>query len=134
MPTFPKPEPRARTKRRKQRHEAAVIKDVRAACVERDGYCRLRQTYDVAFCATSGLFGRCEGHSEWAHFANRRRAKTRGMDPAERHTTAGSFMACRRHHADYDAHRLNIEAMTDRGCDGPLAFSAEGRLWVEEDR
>jgi hypothetical protein len=31
-------------------------------------------------------------------------------------------MLCRRHHQAYDAHRLQIGALTDRGADGPLSF------------
>ena len=122
----PKPEPLARTKRRRQRQEVAIVKDVRAQCVARDGYCATWSTG-----AVSSVCGPCSGRSEWAHFGAHTRAKTRGMAPERRHTTAGSFMLCARHHRDYDAHRLLIVALSDRGCDGPLVFSAEDRRQEE---
>jgi hypothetical protein len=37
-----------------------------------------------------------------------------------RHTTAGSFIACRRHHRAYDAGVIQIEVRSDLGADGRL--------------
>jgi hypothetical protein len=106
---FPKGD-RAAEKRRRDRLEAAVIEEVRAQCVARDGFCRW----------TGAGLGACAGPSEWAHFNEKKRFKTRGMDPRERHTTAGSLMMCRRHHRLYDAGRMQVEPLTERGADGRL--------------
>lgn len=107
----PKPASRKKVKAKATRVERQVIKSVRERCVERDGYCRL-----------AGMTERliCHGPSEWAHLNESRRFKTRGMAPEDRHTTAGSFMACESHHAAYDAHAVDIIEQTDRGADGPL--------------
>ena len=104
----PKPPSRKLVKGRKDRAEAKVKRSVRAKCVERDGFCRLLGC------------GPCSGVSEWAHLGDKKRARTRGMAPEIRHTTAGSFMACTGHHAAYDAGRIRIETETSRGADGPL--------------
>ena len=119
---------RKQLKARKVRREAAVKQDVRAACVSRDGFCRvvaaLLNDYDV----------RPRGESEWAHMHAKRRSKTRGQDPEERHTTADSLMLCRFHHDAYDGRtrpRLTIEALTDRGADGPLQFTYRGKSYSE---
>ena len=113
----PKPEKRATVKRRKQRAEAAVIQSVRAACVERDGYCRVAKDAPVA---TGHLLG-CGGPSEWAHFGGWKRARTRGQPASHRHTLSGSLMLCRAHHQAYDAGRVQIDA-TAAGAEGPLVF------------
>jgi len=105
----PKPKPRSRTKTR--RDEQAVIASVRAAVVERD-YRR--------GCRAAHL-GRCEGMLEWAHLHHVSRAKTRGMAPEVRHTTAGTLLLCAGHHQDYDEHRLTIDGTT-LGADGPLVI------------
>jgi hypothetical protein len=109
---FPKPEKRVTTKGRKRRQERAVIAVVRAVCVERDGYCRL-----------SALHAECGGPSEWAHLGDKKRARTRGMTPELRHTTAGSLMLCRTHHRLYDSGILDIDALTDRGADGRIEIT-----------
>ena len=116
---FPKPEPRARTKRRKHRTEAQVIQEIRALCVARDGDCRLQGATE---------FPPCGGVSEWAHLEDRRRARTQGMPPKERHTTGGSLMLCTEHHRAYDAHRLRIRCLTGQQADGLLGF------WVPGDK
>lgn len=108
----PKGPTRKRLKARKDRAEGAVKKAVRAEVDERDGYCSL-ETDDYCW---------CDGPSEWAHWGDRKRFKTRGMAPELRHTTGGSLMLCRTHHQAYDAGELEITADTDRGCDGPLTY------------
>jgi hypothetical protein len=122
--SFPKPEPRSRVKRRARREAAAVVRDVRAQCVERDGHCRLlRDSFDGGWCysCVPCESGRASaGPSEWAHLHSHRRSKTRGQAPEDRHTTQGSLMLCRSAHRAYDAHRLEIEPLTDAGCDGPI--------------
>jgi len=111
-----KPERRKRTKGRKSRKESARTKSIRASCVERDGYCRIGKDADD--------YTDCIGPSEWAHFGEFKRAKTRGQEPERRHTTAGSFMVCRGHHRDYDAVELIIIATDrERGCDGELTYA-----------
>jgi hypothetical protein len=107
---LPKGTPRKRVKGRKQRAERAVKQSVRAACVERDGRCRM-----------SGED--CDGPSEWAHLAGYRRSQTRGMGPEERHDTRTSLMLCRRHHAMEERGELRVTFFTLDGCDGPLHIS-----------
>lgn len=123
-----KPEPRKRTKGRKDRAEAKVTHVVRALCVLRDGGCRMAgqtifgdiYSYALAFERTVG--GDCDGPSEWAHMHAKRRSQTRGQAPELRHDTAHLLMLCRFHHVEYDAHRLKITALTRKGADGPLKF------------
>jgi hypothetical protein len=101
--------PTARARARKRAKEAPVVKSVRAQCVERDVYCRL-----------SGM-GRCEGPSEWCHLGEKKRFKTAGQAPQVRHTTAGSFMGCKRHHGLYDSGVLLVEPFdAELGADGHL--------------
>ena len=99
----------------KKRRERKVIERIRAEVAERDGFCRIWKD-------TNYQFGPCEGVSEWAHFDELRRFKTRGKPADERHTTAGSFMGCTRHHGMYDQHRLDILPLSDNGADGELAY------------
>jgi hypothetical protein len=77
------------------------------------------------------MFGACRGRSEFAHFGEKRRSKTVGQAPEERHDRAHSLMMCTKHHKDYDEHRLWIEALTERVCDGPLRFKRDGQTWEE---
>jgi hypothetical protein len=98
---IPKPEKRATSKGRAKRHEAAIIQQVRAACVARDGDCRLGPIWDY--------FGSvCGGESEWAHMPTHRRSKTIGQPAEDRHCTEGSLMLCTRHHAMLDQHHFDI--------------------------
>jgi hypothetical protein len=64
----------------------------------------------------------CDGASEWAHLEDKRRFKTVGMEPEERHTTGGSLMLCKSHHVAYDRHRIKITILSRAGADGPLRF------------
>lgn len=117
--SFPKPEKRRTTKRRKARAEAVVVKRVRGLCIGRDGYCRV--ALDIRLPFSLSILG-CAGQSEWSHFGTKRRARTLGQEPEERHTTAGTLMLCRKHHRKYDAGLFLIGATTDGGCDGPLSY------------
>jgi len=110
----PKGRTRKSLKAAKDRVEMKVIKRVRAKCVVRDGFCRLM-----------GM-GPCQGVSEWAHMHAKRRSQTRGKAPELRHTTSESFMACTSHHAWYDAHKITVEPLTDRGADGPMSARVRG--------
>ncbi len=129
--SLPKPEPRARAKRRQGRVEGQQAAKVRALCVKRDGFCRLRLTAGLVMFRSEHA-GCCDGHSEWAHME--RRFKTRGMAPERRHQTGTSLMLCTFHHQLFDAHRLNIQAASSRGADGPLAFAVGRTIYVEPER
>lgn len=124
---FAKPEPRARQKAREDRAEAKLIKVVRAACVERDGYCRLSWAHHVLTCPLEP----CKGPSEWAHLEGHRRFETMGKPPEERHATTWTAMICQRHHLSYDARDFNIEQVTERGADGPLRLRIGERVYEE---
>lgn len=125
---FGKPVKKSKDKNQKLAIARAVVSTVRESCVNRDGPCRIKGVE---------RFPPCDGPSEWAHFGEMKRAKTRGMDPSERHTRQGSLMMCRHHHALYDgrAHhqgsRLQIEALTTNGTDGPLRFELAGVVYDE---
>jgi hypothetical protein len=108
--------PVAKARARKARKDAAVAKKVRAKVADRDGYCRVGRDSGLQF-----VF--CQGPSEWAHFGDKKRFKTVGMPPEERHTTAGSLCLCASHHVLYDRCLLHIEALTEDGCNGPLKFT-----------
>lgn len=120
---FPKGPTRKTMKGRKTRAEALVKRLTRALCVVRDGDCRVFNFKGGADRLDLALRSDCSGQSQWAHFGAHKRARTRGMAPLQRHTTAGSLMLCARHHRQYDAGKLKIRALTDRGCDGPLEFT-----------
>ena len=114
-PRRKKPGPTARSRATRRRAEYPVARSVRAACVARDGHCVLA---NWPHSRTD-----CAGLSQWAHLGEQTRAKTRGMQPTERHTTAGSLMLCRLHHDCYDGRRkprLWIHLLTDAGANGPL--------------
>jgi len=99
--------PTAKYRAKRKRADDAERLMVRAKVDERDGYCRL-----------TGL-SPCSGDSEHAHLEDKKRARTRGMEPQERHTTAGSAMFCTGHHTLYDAGKIAL-AMTEKGADGPI--------------
>lgn len=126
---IPKGTPRRKVKGRRKRHERAVVQDVRPQVERRDGYCRLSE----AARAMPDDFGKCSGPSQWSHYnATHRRSKTRGKEPEERHTTAGSMMLCTRHSEDYDQNRTDIRVLDEkRGCDGPVRATRGGAVWVE---
>lgn len=118
---------RKQVRAKRKRTEAAVIKAVRAACVERDGYCRVWPSRVHSDLATAG-------ESEWAHMPSHRRSKTLGMAPEERHSTAWTLMLCARHHDALDGRtlpKLEIEPLTDRGADGPMRFTYKGKSYSE---
>lgn len=114
---FPKPEPIKKVKARRKHRERKVVGDVRPQVMDRDGYCRL-----------AGLppeFGPCSGPQEWAHSSEMRRSKTRKQDPEQRHTTAGSYAACRYHHNRMDGRalpRIWDRSTTERGANGPVRW------------
>lgn len=122
---LPKPEPYRRVKARRARHESAVKREVRAACVERDGYCRL---------AFRGM-GPCGGPSEWMHMSWKRRSLTMGQAAEARHTTSGSAMGCRLHHQRLD-HKaspwIDVEPLTDSGADGRMRWTSGEDVYEEE--
>jgi hypothetical protein len=116
-----KPGPTAKYRAKRARAEGPIKKAVRETCVDRDGYCRYwADVFQSCFVAVD-----CSGPSEWAHLENQKRARTRGMKPGQRHTTAGTAMLCRCHHRAYDAGELKVEAHSDKGADGPLSWRTE---------
>lgn len=131
---FPKPRRggRRREKARLKRRESKVIReDVRPYVVARDGHCRLGPVQPDALYM---LVGSCDGPSEWAHLDEKRRSKTRGLPPEERHTRAGSLMLCKRHHDAYDTHKFDIEPRTSAGAEGVLRVTAGAATYNEEAR
>lgn len=120
MPPVPKPEPRAKMKRRtwvskaskcRKGAEAVVIQRVRQQVERRDGACRA---------ATWGL-GPCRGPQQWAHVGPWKRYATRGRAAEERHCTRGSMMLCDCHHDAYDANEWAVEPMDgEQWADGRL--------------
>lgn len=130
----PKPEPLQRTRNRRRRVEGKVKKSVRAQCVLRDGPCRFGMpsmeaiTLDRRAGTMNFASPGCAGPSEWAHMHSRRRSQTRNRAPEIRHDTQHSFMACQRHHDQYDGRqrpRMFVTALTRKGADGPLKFRME---------
>lgn len=116
---IPKPPRRKAVKARKTRAEQTVARNVRAACVKRDGHCRIMfDEYHTVWVLAMD----CRGPSEWAHMHARRRSKTRGMAPEVRHDTTHSLMLCKYHHELYDAKQLFITALTRKGADGQLKY------------
>lgn len=118
---IPKGTPRRIVKARKDRQEARIKRVVRAECVKRDGLCRYwHDVFAACFVSVD-----CSGPSEWAHLERSKRARTRGMKPELRHTTAGTVMLCRFHHAQYDAGTITVKLRTNRGADGTLEWRAK---------
>ena len=123
---YPKPEPRRRTKARRQRAEAAVKRDVRAHCVSRDGSCRIGARYWADEFSREVWAELCSvGASEWCHLLGHRRSQTRGQAPADRHDTRHTLILCRRHHTLEERGRLLVTYQTSAGCDGPLTFTVK---------
>ncbi len=133
-------------KGRKKRAERKVVDAVRPKCVARDGSCR--PTLDAVGRPVEAVwkaFGVklhgdemdeavrnhvCVGPSEWAHLKGSTRAQTRGQAPERRHRTDGTVMLCKDLHDRYDGRkrpRLDIEALSDRGADGPLRFTMRAK-------
>jgi hypothetical protein len=102
-----KPGPTAKYRAKRRRAEGPVLAAVRATCDERDGYCRLM-----------GL-SPCSGESQLAHLEEKKRTRTRGMLPEERHVTTHAAKFCEGHHGKYDAGKIQI-ALGERGADGPM--------------
>ncbi len=125
--------PTARYRAKRRRAEGPIAKKVRARCEYRDGYCRIcewENNPDDTHRGDDGMdwlpYAKDEwsrGPSQWAHMRENSRAKTRGMEPEARHTTALSMMLCEFHHDHYDGRRrprITIQALTELGADGPL--------------
>ena len=92
-----------------------MVRMVRQQVAARDGYCRLAT-------ARAQMVAPCGGPSEWAHFADWRRSRTRGQAATARHCIQGTLMLCRSHHRAYDAHVLDLVALEPaRGAVGRLA-------------
>ncbi len=112
-----KPGFRALVTAKKRRAEGPVIKSVRAQCVERDGYCIFAP------------LGSCDGQSEWMHLGEKKRYKTRGLKPEQRHTVEGSAMGCTSHHRAYDRGDIEL-ALGDTGANGPMRAIYQGKVYI----
>lgn len=131
---IPKPESRKKVRDRERRSASDIIVVERKKTSNRDGYCRLYWSDAKTRETVWGLFGRCRGPSEWAHYNDtHRRSKTVGKPPEERHTSVHSMMLCERHHDDYDLNRIDVREQTPQGCDGRLRFerTKDGESWEE---
>lgn len=131
----PKPQygkQRRRQKRREERQAAGIVQDVRQHDVDRDGFCRLNRCPEAL--AQLGPHGQ---RSEWAHLGDKKRHKTRGLAPEDRHTTEGTAMICDAHHRGrrgYDGHAFEIEFADPKlGADGPLIYVINGQRFDERD-
>jgi hypothetical protein len=123
---YPKGPTMKRLKGRKARTEAKVKRTVRAACVERDGYCLVQRV--------PGVFANCKGPSEWAHLAGHRRSQTVGMPATYRHNTAWTAMLCNRHHKLEEDDVFHVIYKTANYADGPVGWEpgASRRLSQEQ--
>lgn len=110
--------PTAKYRAKRKRAEAPVIRSVRAQCVERDGHCIF-----------APLGPACSYRSEWMHLGGKKRARTRGMKPEQRHTVEGTAMGCSFHHDEYDAGAIEL-AMTERGANGPMRAVYHGKVYM----
>lgn len=108
----------AKYRAKRKRADDAVRLEVRAFCVDRDGYCKLAQV------------GGCGGRSEHAHLGDKRRARTRGQAPDLRHTTEGSAIFCTTHHRAYDRGDLAISMFAELGANGPMRVVYRGRVYM----
>lgn len=108
--------PTALYRAKRKRADDSVRLAIRAACVRRDGYCKV------------SAVGGCGGRSEHAHLEGKRRARTRGMAPVERHTLQGSAMFCTTHHRAYDRGDLELAMFPDLGANGPMRVSYRGLI------
>lgn len=106
--------PTARARAAKARKDAAYATKIRAKVQERDG--------EVGCRAWGNFVGVCEGRGEWAHLGEKKRFKTRGLPPAERHTTAESCLLCTKHHDAYDAGEIGYLCLSCWGADGPMTW------------
>lgn len=102
---------RKRIKGREDRAEKKTKTQVRAECVDRDGYCRVAEMMRTL----------CNGPSQWTHLEDKRRCFTRGMKPTDRHSTQWTCQMCQGHHAAYDAHHFDVRFIDeDKGADGAI--------------
>jgi hypothetical protein len=126
--------PTAKARKAKAAKDRRYAANIRKRVAERDGECRIgdwENNPDDTHC--DALIGNgceavdCGGVSEWAHLGEKKRFKTRGMPPEQRHTTKESCMLCTTHHQMYDAGTLKIKADTEIGADSVLRF------WVDDE-
>lgn len=101
--------------------EQQIIKRNRAACVRRDGFCRIGHWGDIAV----KLFGECFGKSEWNHYE--KRSKTMNEPPEDRHSTRITGMLCATHHRMVDHDEILFEYQTEDGADQPMTFWPKGQ-------
>lgn len=108
----------AKARAKRKRAEGPVVRAVRTECVERDGHCIFAPLGPV-----------CGHRSEWMHLGEKKRARTRGMRPEQRHTVEGSAMGCDFHHDEYDAGKIEL-VVTERGANGPMRAVYRGKVYI----
>lgn len=123
------PGPTAKARAKRRRAEDKVEKAVRAACVVRDGDCRIchwerniEDWHEAGVPYPDGVDWE-RGESQWSHLESR--ARTRNMRPDLRHNTKTSVMLCKFHHDRLDGRarpRIRVELQTGEGADGPLTW------------
>lgn len=124
---IPKGPTRAELKGTEDYREQQIIKRNRAACVRRDGFCRIGHWGESAI----KLFGECYGTSQWNHFD--KRSLTRNEPPEDRHATWRTGMLCGTHHDLIDTHKILFRYLTPKGADGLMAFWKQGERELEEE-
>lgn len=117
-PVRKKQGPVARYRAKRKRADDAVRLEIRRRCVLRDGYCKF------------AIMGGCDGPSEHAHLGRHKRARTRGMDPTDRHTMEGSCMLCERHHGLEERGTLQLAMFGELGANGPIRIAYQGRVFM----
>jgi hypothetical protein len=124
---FPKPEPLARTRRRKVRIDRGTQGEVRAFIFDREQetcavVSRLSQDETLAIFK---LFGICWGVLTPAHLHGHRRSATMNQDPLVRHSSAHELSLCVKHHHAEEHLGLRFVPQTEDGCDGPITWAVE---------
>jgi hypothetical protein len=122
---FPKPEPLARTRRRKVRIDNTAQRMVRRAVFarEQDKCAVVSRLSKDEMLAVFKAFGICHGPLQLMHAAGHRRSQTRGLPPEERHSTETCLAGCAHHHDCEERRGLRFVAQTDQGYNGPLTYA-----------
>ncbi len=119
----PKPTPRKRIKAKAKRHENKTQAAARAHCVTRDGRCVVSRIPFVSRQQLFAQFGLCEGPATLMHLAGHRKGQTKKQAPEHRHNPAMLAMGCVGHHEAEEHKGLRFVPLTERGMDGPVAWT-----------
>jgi hypothetical protein len=120
----PKPEPLARTRRRKVRIDNTAQRMVRRAVFarEQDSCAVVSRLSKDEMLAVFQQFGICHGPLQLAHLAGHRRSQTRGMGP-ERHDSQFALCLCQLHHMAEEHKGLRFVGQTDAEMHGPITYA-----------